>query len=615
VCGIGGILSKGTRDVPPGALVAMSEALQHRGPDDQGIYLSSNHKLGLVHRRLSIIDLSVSARQPMTGGDNRLRLVLNGEIYNYKTLRNRLIQGGISLRTHSDTEVILALYAQKKERLLEELRGMFAFALWDEPNETLFIARDRLGIKPLYTAETEDFFLFSSEVRAILATGLMPKILSRAGFEGYLALGSMPSPETMFEGIHLFPPAHFISIRKGKLQGGDYWKLSFNEETGFNLTETLQDAVKSHLVSDVPVGLFLSGGIDSTAIAALMRKNYPEKIQSFSIVFPGTTLDEGAFAQLAADTFQLEHHELSLSAKDLMQELPQIIAAMDEPSIDGINTYFVSKLAREHRTKVVLSGLGGDELFWGYPSYRLMPKLARLYSALRWIPGGRQLAVAALGRSKDPKMESMQDFFRHGGSPEAAYFSIRRLFLNDERKALLKNPPVDSFSPLHYLHQLSANGTHPLHPSETAALLEFRGYMHNQLLRDTDCMAMAHGVEVRVPFLDHPLVEAVNAIPAKQKLTRQPKALLLQATAALIPKAIYDRPKMGFTFPFETWMKSSLSHHFNQFFSDEPFLAARKLIDWRRAQYIWKSFQQGQIHWSRPWSLYVLNQWMEQYFE
>lgn len=619
MCGIGGILSKNSEEVPGQALERMSQALIHRGPDDGGIFLSPDRKAGFVHRRLSIIDLSEKARQPMSNPKGNAHLIFNGEIYNYLALREKL-KNDYAFQTYSDSEVILALYQQQPLNLLHELRGMFAFALWDDASQTLLLARDRMGIKPLYYAETERFFLFASEIRALLKTGLVKREPCFEALAGFLAFGSVPSPFTMAKEIKSLPPADYLRYRKGHSEINSYWNFPFSE----NRTETssllpaledrLQDAVKSHLASDVPVGVFLSGGTDSTAIAALMRSAVSTEIQSFTISFPGYSLDEAPYARLASDTFGTRHTEAPVTAHDFRNSLPDILAAMDQPTVDGVNTFFVSKLAREFGVKVVLSGLGGDELFGGYPSFRLIPKLCRTYRWTQKIPGALTLAKQILGASPSSKIQNLGEFFNSDGTPEAAFFAVRRLFLERERKALLSPLPEtkvkSDFNPLQYLQDLSRNGTAPHGSFQIAALLEFRSYMHNQLLRDADVMAMAHGVEVRVPFLDHKLIEFVNGVPTKIKLTSPPKKLLIAALQGKIPKPIYQRRKMGFTFPFNAWMKNELRPSLNHFFQEGPAAGTQSFWDWSAAADVWNQFLENRIHWSRPWSLFVLENWL-----
>lgn len=620
MCGIGGILSKTTQQIPASALDAMSQALAHRGPDDSGLYLSTNGYIGLVHRRLSIIDLSPSARQPMTDATGRLQIVFNGEIYNYRQLGEELLKKGYQFRTSSDTEVVLSLYLAEGEKFLEKLRGMFAFALWDKKNQTLLLARDRMGIKPLYYAETPEFFLFASEVRTLLSTGLVKRELCPEAVSAYLSLGSIPSPLTIIRGIKSLEPAGFAVVKTGKMVHRQYWSIHFAPDFSSNdqlslLSTQLKDAVRSHLVSDVPVGLFLSGGIDSTAIASIMRSITSGPIQTFSIAFPNTPLDESKFARLAAQIHATSHIEKAITAQEVKEAFPHILASMDQPTIDGVNTYFVSQLARQSGVKVVLSGLGGDELFAGYPSYRIIPRLTRLYELSKKIPLGKTAArilfksILSSSRSK-----SMDYFFQEGGSVEAGFFAVRRLFLDAEKENLLTRQWRDQsnsmFHPVSYLQRLVQNGQ-PLHPLEAIEIMEMRAYMHNQLLRDSDVMAMAHGVEVRVPFLDHQLVEAVHRIPPGKKTGKRPKELLLSVLENRIPSQIHRRPKMGFTFPFGTWMKHELRPLLDPFFRTRPPVNGRALWNWIEVEHLWDEFLNGRLHWTRPWSVFVLNSWIE----
>lgn len=620
MCGIGGILAKGNQDLPNQALEKMSRALLHRGPDDCGASISADRKIGLVHRRLSIIDPTPGARQPMADASGKVTIVLNGEIYNYKELREPLLKSGYPFRTSSDTEVILSLYETQNVKLLTLLRGMFAFALWDYEKKTLLLARDRMGIKPLYYVDTGNFLVFASEVRAILATGLVAKQLSLEAFSGYLSFGSIPAPHTLIENIKSLEPATVLRIENGTAIERRYWNFHFDDKAAGpalldSLYETLKDSVAAHLVSDVPVGIFLSGGIDSTVITALMRSITPEAIRSFSITFPDSPLDEARFARMAAVAFGTQHIEKTVTAQDFEKTLPHILAAMDQPTIDGVNTYFVSQLARESGVKVVLSGLGGDELFAGYPSFRIIPRLLRAYAFAGSIPFGKQAIQILLDFAPGtPQIESISEFFKSDGSLEAGYFAVRRLFLEKEKAKLIspdrRNVLTKKFAPTPYLRALSENGK-TLDPIDATHLLEMRAYLHNQLLRDADTLAMAHGVEVRVPFLDHLLIEKVLQVDPKTRVGSSPKELLLSRLAEKIPPAIYKRPKMGFTFPLEAWLRGDARFLLDSFFQRPPRGRISEILHWPEVLKIWNGFLNRRVHWSRPWSIFVLNEWME----
>ena len=386
MCGIAGFVSRHHAGDRRGPLARMHGAIAHRGPDDRGAWQSAHHEAGFVHTRLSIIDPSPAGHQPMPLGD-RFTITYNGEIYNFAELRSALAASGVTFRSNSDTEVILRLYEAHGPACVDRLRGMFAFAIWDEHERSCFIARDRFGIKPLYYHDAAGVFTFASEVRALLAGGVPADVDANAAYH-YFRSGSVPEPLTLIRGVRALEAGHYLLWHDGRLTNRKYWDVCFPEaapaeDAAATARAALLDSVTHHFVSDVPVGVFLSGGMDSTAIVALASAVRGSGLRTFSLTFPGSDLDEGPEARRIAEHFATDHHEWALDGATAAGLFEQFLAAADQPSIDGFNTFIVARLARRHDTKVVLSGLGGDEMFGGYPSFREVPRLARLGQLVR----------------------------------------------------------------------------------------------------------------------------------------------------------------------------------------------------------------------------------------
>src|ERR1035441_4198267 len=535
MCGIFGILSRGA-PIPPDLLSNAARCLRHRGPGDTGTVLLRlpDGELGFAHTRLSIIDLSPLGHQPMHDTATGNWIVFNGEIYNFRALRNELESSGVEFKSHSDTEVILAAYRTWGEDCLNRLVGMFAFALWDASRKCLVLARDPMGNKPLYYHHSDRNFLFASEVRSLLSSGLVPRKPDPVGLLSYLTFGSVYEPWTIVEGIKAVPPGHLMTINGDVVTGREYWNplraSSIDSPQPDHLPTILRDAVLSHLVSDVPVGIFLSGGIDSSALVAILSQN-GVRANTFSLVFNEQDFDEGQYSREIARRFATDHHEIPISPKDALDTLPEALCAMDQPTIDGINTYLVSAKTRAAGVKVALTGLGADEMFAGYSNFRRVPKLeafSKRFGRLPRLARKPLSSFVALFAGKGDRSRKLAELATGHDSIVHPYFLVRTLFGAPEREALLSADCQDSERSLAGILQQSITQSSNLDPVNRVSYLESHCYMRNTLLRDSDFMSMAHGLELRVPFLDRTLVEACFRIPGDKKLQGDlPKGLLL----------------------------------------------------------------------------------------
>ena len=557
MCGIAGAIGRVYAGERAASLDAMHRAITHRGPDDRGAWQSPQCQAAFVHTRLSIIDPSPAGRQPMTVADGRFTIVYNGEIYNFAELRASLTKTGVPFHSTSDTEVILRLYEAEGPPFVERLRGMFAFAIWDEQERSCFIARDRFGIKPLYYHESRGVLMFASEVRALLAAGVAPAIDATAACQ-YFHSGSVPEPLTLIQGIRALEAGHCLLWRDGRSTIRRYWELSFPEpesvsDPAATARDALIDSVRHHFVSDVPVGVFLSGGIDSTAIVAIARLLGDGELRTFSLAFPGSPLDEGPAARRTANHFKTNHQEWAVDGASARHLLDEFIAAADQPSIDGFNTFTVCRLARRYDAKVVLSGLGGDELFGGYPSFREVPRLVRLAKVARL--GGRfgAGAVRAATRLGPSRVRRLSDLMYGPASPGNAYAVFRGIFTRDEARMLTRHYLGSDVSNDAESDGLASDPT----VEDSVSRLEMTRYMRNQLLRDADIMSMASGVEVRVPFIDQVLFDRLSRLAARHRL--QTRKALLRRAVPEIPEWVANNLKRGFVLPIQRWLEHDWS--------------------------------------------------------
>lgn len=587
MCGIAGVVATDRANDARRPLDRLHAAIAHRGPDDRGTWVSPRREAWFAHTRLSVIDPSPAGHQPMSAANDRFTITYNGEIYNFAELRAALLETGAAFRSNSDTEVILRLYQAEGPAFVERLRGMFAFAIWDERERTCFFARDRFGVKPLYYHEAHGVLTFASEVRALLAAGVPAAPNATAAYH-YFRTGSVPEPLTLCEGVKALEAGHYMVWKAGTLAGRCYWDVRFPEapdsvDPAATARQALLDSVAHHFVSDVPVGVFLSGGIDSTAIVALARAMRGGELRTFSLAFPGSPLDEGPDARRIAEHFGTTHHEWAVDGATARRLFDEFLAAADQPSIDGFNTFSVCRLARRHETKVVLSGVGGDELFGGYPSFRTVPRLARLGQVARLGGPVSAAAVRVAGQVGGSRVRRLGDLLSSTPGLATAYEVFRGIFTRGEARALAAHyvgrdvdviaDPVDA----------------PADPTaaDSVSRLELTRYMRNQLLRDGDVMSMASGVELRVPFIDAVLFETLARLPAGQRL--QPRKGLLRQAVPELPEWVTSRPKRGFTLPIGHWLE-------HEWAGTVPSSQAPPVVSIDSS--------------SRRWSLLVFEQWL-----
>jgi asparagine synthase (glutamine-hydrolysing) len=565
MCGINGILrlSASAPPVDRDELLRTRDAMTSRGPDGAGAWISEDGRVALASRRLAILDLSAAGAQPMASEDGRFHLVMNGEIYNFAELRRELEGKGVRFRSRSDTEVVLALYARDGAAMLSRLRGMFGLALWDGREKTLLLARDPLGVKPLYVSTEGGCLRFASQVKALERGGAIPMETDPAGVAGFLLWGAVPEPLTIRRAVRALPAGHFVLVQDGRT--GDPTPIGPPEVTAMEPAAAVEDSVRAHLVSDVPVAVFLSAGLDSTLIAALARRHLPEPPTTFTLRFDaleGTPADEAPLAAEVARRLGTRHVERRVGRADCAELWAGALAAMDQPSIDGFNTYLVSRAAHEAGLKVVLSGLGGDEVFGSYPSFSDVPRLERMARRMGWVPGLPAVWPSLL-RVLSPDRPKLAGLLRHGRTLPGAYFLRRGLFLPEELPALMGrdaaseglrryDPVADAARALAAGNGHAADGWTAVHVLETAR------YMRNQLLRDSDWASMAWSVELRVPLVDAWLRErlAGNRFePARS----EGKAALVRRAAPELPEAVLARPKSGFYIPVAEWMRPELA--------------------------------------------------------
>ncbi|HUK32783.1 MAG TPA: asparagine synthase (glutamine-hydrolyzing) [Vicinamibacterales bacterium] len=627
MCGIAGLVDYDRPLDGVSSLVASFDAsLAHRGPDGAGAWTTPGGVAPgvlLVHRRLAIIDPTQRGAQPMTTPDGRHHMVFNGEIYNHVALRAELASRGERFQTESDTEVLLRLVALDGPAALTRVRGMFAFACWDASDRSLLVARDRFGIKPLYVATRDTHVAFASELSALAAAGLVDNTPSTAGVLAFLEWGSVPPPLTWKRGVEMLPPGTwrrwsgggrattsgvFADVRNAYPGPSDLDVDTFRA----HVADGLRDSVRAHLVADVPVGVFLSGGIDSGALVSCAMSAGATTLQTFTVGFDDES-SEAARATLVARTFGTEHQELRVSGRDVADDLPTVLGRLDQPTIDAVNSYYVSRAVAATGVKAVLSGAGADELFGGYPSFTRVPRAM----ALKHAAGALWPAVGALAGVVMP--ERLRARWRHFASTNgsmAETYRVQRGFLLPDEVRAIAGPALrdgrwreacETLQETEHalLDPISRNEM----PAAAVARLETRMYLGSQLLRDLDVMSMAHGLEVRVPFVDHELVSRVWPQLGAHPALMRGKRLLHEALERPLPEAIVNHPKQGFTLPFARWMRGELAPLVRDGLQR---LADGGWVTTDAPDRLWSDWRRGVTHWSRPWGLSVLGHFLEQ---
>jgi len=590
MCGICGKISLNGATVERDLLTRMTGCLAHRGPDGEGLYLhhGPRRSVGLGHRRLSIIDLSDAGRQPMANEDETLWVVFNGEIYNFQPLRDVLEKKGHRFRSRTDTEVILHLYEEEGAAGISKLRGMFAFALWDTKTETLLLARDRIGIKPLVYYQDDRSFLFASEIKAVLQDPRIPKEMDPNALGLYLTLNYIPAPHTMFRNIRKLRPGHYLLFQNGQAEEKEYWNIIGSGETEIlaaqdlefqkeSLFKALDEAVRSHMIADVPLGAFLSGGVDSSVIVGLMSRNSSQRVKTVTIGYPDMPLfDETGYAREVALLNDTDHHEIPLLSRDILSAVPAVLDSFDEPFADSsaIPTYIVSR-ETSRQVKVALSGDGGDELFAGY----------RMYSGECWYDRYRRIPpwvrrrliepiVSALPDSRDylvtDYVRRMKKFLKGSGESFAGrFFNWNEIFPRSMRKdILLKTGGINIDLGKEILtRRLDEMGGDRINRMLYADLKES---LPGDMLRKVDAMSMLHGLEVRVPLLDHRVCELSFSFSGDLKMNKgRGKFILLETFKDLLPSSLLSRPKWGFEIPLGKWLKGDLQYLLDEYLSRE----------------------------------------------
>jgi asparagine synthase (glutamine-hydrolysing) len=650
MCGICGVVELHESGRAPELVRRMTPTMWHRGPDEEGYFFDGPVALGV--RRLSIIDLE-GGHQPVFNEDRMVTAVVNGEIYNFRELRDQLWDRGHTFSTRSDSEVVVHAFEEWGPDCVHYLEGMFALAVHDRrrtvDHPTFFLARDPLGIKPCYYYLGADL-IFASEVRTLLASGTIPRQLSHTALQSYLSFGSVSEPQSLVRGILSLPPGHRITISldgtRTAVRPESYWNLGSGELNGrpkdvaadskgrddaaaresnsgagaaSQVRRLLEDSVRDHLVADVPVGVFLSSGIDSTSLVALASREV-SGVHTFTLDFAESQFSEAAIARRTARYLGTNHRELLLSGEEMLNRLDEAVEAMDQPTMDGINTFFVSWAARQVGLKVALSGVGGDEIFGGYSSFRRTPYYQRLAMFGSSMPADLRRTMAAVvsgaGRlTQGDAARKIAALWREPDSLPHPYFFGRALFTPPQVSNLMTSG-ADCHKALWWEWLAAAAkdaGTRD--PFGAVSCLETRSYLVNTLLRDTDSMSMAHSLEIRVPFLDRSLVGFVARLPEHLKLRRgRPKSLLVAALKDLLPSEVVNHDKQGFTLPWSSWLRGPLRQRVEEGFS-EIAPALHEVLNLKSVKQVWKSHLRGHTSWSRPWSLYVVNEWAKRHLQ
>jgi asparagine synthase (glutamine-hydrolysing) len=608
MCGIGGVVVSSPAQLRP-TVEHMLSHLRHRGPDDAGIHIDESGVAALCAARLAIRDLSPRGHQPMAGPNGDV-IAFNGELYNADKLRRELRSAGRAFVGGADTEVALAAYERWGEDAWVRLRGMFAIAVWDSRAQTLVLVRDPLGVKPLYVSHDDGRLVFASELRALLRGRLRPPALSRDALCTFLATGAVEEPRAIVDGVRMLAPGAALRLKDDTVRESVFWSVesafarrarASRADVVVELRERLEAAVRRQLVSDTPLGVFLSGGIDSSTLVGL-ASTVADTPRTVSVVFGEERYSEAPYIEAVRRRWSTVHHEVQVTADDFLARLPAALRAMDQPTVDGVNTFVVSELARRSGLTVALSGLGGDELFAGYELFRTGPRLERLRDRLPQLPSRAAALGGRLAYGRSDRGRKLGGWL--AGEHSSAYVLQRELFDASTREALLGASP-----------EAGAYRAPRALDVNAISKLELTCYMRNMLLRDADVMSMSHGLEVRVPFLDQDVVELVAGVGSEHKVADgRHKALLVDAVADLLPDPIVNREKMGFTLPFEKWLRGTLRDEVRDRLL-EPSCGGEigAALRPKAVAEVWKRFERGDTSWTRPWALYTAKVWGERH--
>lgn len=625
MCGICGIIHSNDQTVEPSQLRRMAQTLEHRGPDHQGEW--SQGRAGLAHRRLSIIDLSASGNQPMLSDDASVALVFNGEIYNFQALRKTLEAEGAVFRSNTDSEVIIKLYQKKGIDCVHDLRGMFSFAIWDDKRQQLFAARDRIGKKPFKYYFDGQRFAFASELKALLTLPYVSREVDPLAVHYHLNFGYVPPPHTGFKSIHKLPAAHYLVWKNGDIQIERYWRLSYQEkeerseaEWADAIIEKLDEAVRLRLVSDVPLGIFLSGGLDSSAIAALAAKNSEQRIKTFSIGFSVQKYNELPQARLVAEQVNAEHHEFVVEPDNLIETFQYLVGQYEEPYSDSsaLPSYYLARMAKDYVT-VALNGDGGDENFAGYERYSLFEHYLNKRTTLSRLGAGLFAPLVPEGlfpHALRRKIQAGKALFRDDLLP--FYIKLIGFFDSDRflpiygdqfRDQIGSVDPLDWMRP--FFHSPHAGNV----PLEQAMYTDFHSYLPEDLMTKVDIATMTHSMEGRSPLLDHEFMELTARIPASLKLKNGSKKYIFKkAIENLIPKELLHLPKMGFGIPIHEWFLGELKDWAKDYLLGDRFIQ-RGYIKREAMERLWRDHEARQNQGYYIWLLLTLEEWHRQYID
>ncbi len=624
MCGICGVFSPGAvrDDSLKMGVARMCKLIEHRGPDEHGVYADVEHGLALGHQRLSIIDVT-DGQQPLSNNDQSLWMVFNGEIYNYRDLRKRLADKGHKFKTHSDTETILLAYSEWGEACVDYLRGMFSFVIWDAKENKVFCARDHVGIKPLYYYWDGINFIFASELKAVIAHDLVKQEINHDAIVNYLRLQYIPAPDTVFKNINKLPAAHTLSIKNGQLKLNKYWTIDINsnvfsggdEEARQCLRKRLQESVDMQLVSEVPIGAFLSGGTDSSVVVGLMNNKMQGSIKTQCVGFEQREYDERKYARYIADRFETDHSE-SMVHLAIDEELDKIIWHMDEPFADAsaIPTYYLCREARK-RVTVCLSGDGGDELFSGYNWYEELARLSRMDNK---VPQRLRKTVGGLLLNHVPTTLKGGTLLRNIAAEHSTrHKNLRSCFSDSFIDSLLVERPSRKLNEIvHPIDALYENIGKTDDVVKAAQLVDFQSYMVEDILMKVDKMSMAHSLEVRVPILDHKVVELAFSLETRLKMTAESRKIILKESVSdLIPRDFFERKKQGFSVPMRYWLQNQLKERVGDF-----LLSGTKsqsgLFRQKSIESLWKQFNKQAYRIdleNHIWSLLSFELWYDQF--